>query len=232
MNLLLGGLTRIAARHNKATGKMLRIFPSLRTTSCGVALGHPFFVFMTTLRQKIIDLASPLAAAQGLEIWGLEIGGKPPRNVRLFVDAPAGEGGGATIEQCEEISRQLGLALEVEDCMPGPWNLEVSTPGLERTFFELSQMRPYVGDMVEAALKAPLSAGPGQPARAMWRGRLVNVGEDAFTIEPCQISAEGEILPEKIPPVSIPWAGRKSIRRIHIFQTPAKPGKGRSKKGR
>lgn len=187
---------------------------------------------MTTLSEKIIELATPLAAARGLVIWGLEIGGKPPRNVRLFVDSPAGEGAGATIDQCEEISRQLGLALEVEDWLPGPWNLEISTPGLERIFFELSQMRPYVGDFVEAVLKAPVSAGEGQPARTVWRGRLAEVGQDGFILEPCQISAEGEILPEKIPPVFIPWAGRKSIRRIHIFQTPARPGKGRSRKGR
>lgn len=189
---------------------------------------------MTTeeIKQKIMDLAAPLVAAQGLSIWGLELSGKPPRKVCLFVDSQTvGNGAGATIDQCEEISRQLGLALEVEDCLPGPWTLEVSTPGLERSFFELSQMRPYVGDLVEATLKAPVSAGAEGPGRAVWRGRLMEVGEDGFTLAPCQISAEGEIFPEKISPVDIPWAGRKSIRRMHIFQMPAKPGKGRSKKG-
>lgn len=54
--------------------------------------------------------------------------------------------------QCEEISRHVALALEVEDTIPEAYVLEVSTPGLTRLFFSLDQMRHYLGDVVEARL--------------------------------------------------------------------------------
>ncbi|MEG6594048.1 ribosome maturation factor RimP, partial [Desulfovibrio sp. 1188_IL3213] len=64
----------------------------------------------------------------------------------------------ATIEQCEEISRHLALALEVEDSIADAYVLEVSTPGLSRLFFSLEQMVPYVGDVVEARLHTPVAS--------------------------------------------------------------------------
>ena len=64
----------------------------------------------------------------------------------------------ATIEQCEEISRHLALALEVEDSIPDAYVLEVSTPGLSRLFFSLDQMTRYVGDVVEARLHTPVAS--------------------------------------------------------------------------
>ena len=127
-----------------------------------------------SLKETVTRLATPLVQAQGLEIWGVEIAQAGRTTVRVFVDLPqevkqaqaalsagsepAGDledGAGimearsASIDQCEEISRQLGLALEVEDLIEQAYVLEVSTPGFSRLFFSLDQMRPYAGDMVE-----------------------------------------------------------------------------------
>lgn len=188
------------------------------------------------IRKKILELAEPLVEAQGLEIWGLELTGMPPKNVRLFVDVPSDESldsaGSATIEQCEDISRQLGLALDVEDWLSGPWTLEVSSPGLERIFFRLAQMEPFLGDIVEVLLKEPVPIQTAVPGRSVWTGKLLAVDKAAFQLEPCQISAEGDIAPENIPPVTIPWDQVKKARRKFVFQTPKKPGKKRSGKAR
>lgn len=140
----------------------------------------------------------------------------------------------ATIHQCEEISRHLGLALEVEDSIPEAYVLEVSTPGLTRLFFSLAQMRPYLGDVVEARLHAPVA--PGQPAetqsgppRRLWRGRLTAVEEDAFVLAPVEVSAEGEVRAEELPPVRLPWEVVRRASRMYVFRQPAKPGKGPAK---
>lgn len=188
-------------------------------------MGPLFFVFfMKEITQAdILSLAEPLVAAQGLKIWGLELVGKPPIKAVLYVEAPK-DGEPPTIDQCEEISRQLGLALDVEDNFPGSWTLEVSTPGLDRKFFTLEQMRPYAGDMVEAVLLEPMEG------RKKFRGRLLETGEDYFKIEPCQIGENGEILPEKLPPVTIPWNKARHAHRLYVFTPPQKPGKGPGKK--
>ena len=199
------------------------------------------------LEETVTRLVSPLVRARGLELWGVEVlpGGRT--KVRVFVDVPRArrpadgvdmaaeeafaEAGSASIEQCEEISRELGLAMDVEDCVPEAWVLEVSSPGLDRRFFSLDQMTPYVGDMVEARLASPVTpAGEdGSAPRLRWRGRLTAVDDAGFTLEPCAISAEGEVRPEGAPPVHLPWAEVRRAARIPVFQKPVKPGKGPGK---
>ena len=183
-----------------------------------------------TLQQKILDLALPLIKAQNLELWGLEVTDGPVLKVRLYVDVPNGSSGdgalsespvSASIDQCESISRQLGLALDVEDCIDRPWNLEVSSPGLERRFFTLEQLVPYKGDIIEVRLKEPL---PGTD-RKTWRGKLLDVEDGTIRLQPCSVDADGTVEPENTDPASLPWADAARAKRIHIFTLPQKPGK-------
>lgn len=183
------------------------------------------------IRQKIWQLAEPLVRAEHLEIWGLDIIPGPSVKVRLFIDqpdpaTPGLEKTSATIDQCESISRKLGLALEVEDFFKDHWVLEVSSPGLERKFFTLDQMRPYVGDVVEAALFEPLA---GDDQRKVYRGKLLSVDSGSFTLDLCSIGEDGRVLEEYKPAVTIPFADTRNVRRIHVFAMPAKPGKRHAK---
>lgn len=200
--------------------------------SCGRPEWAPLFFVMNiaSLERKIHDLALPLAAAQGLEIWGLEVVDGPRLVVRLYVDTPQPKDreSSASIGQCEEISRQLELAMDVEENIDRSWMLEVSSPGLERRFFRLEQMRPYIGDLVEARLCAPLEDG-GDGARKNWRGELLEIGEDSFTLQPCTISEDGEVTPENLPSCRIPWQNVRRARRLHVFRAPRKPGGKRKK---
>lgn len=203
-----------------------------------------------SLEETVTRLVTPLARAQGLELWGVELlpGGRS--TVRVFVDLPRAaarttedapaapatgpgfaEAGSASIGQCEEISRQLGLAMDVEDCMPEAWVLEVSSPGLDRRFFTLDQLRAYVGDLLEVRLAAPVAAAGenGAAPRMRWRGRLLAVDAEGFTLEPCALSSEGEVCPEGQPPVRLPWTEVRRAARIPVFQKPVKPGKGRGR---
>lgn len=174
------------------------------------------------LKETILANARPLAEARGLLVWGLDAS---DGLARLYVDAPAG-GEAPTIDQCEEISRALGAALDVEDVFPGAWTLEVSTPGLERKFFTLEQTRPYVGDFIETLLVSPL----GDDGRKAYRGKLIDVDEDSFTLQPYAITGDGEAVREDLPEVRVPWSKVRRARRIHLFQVPRKPGKCRARK--
>lgn len=204
----------------------------------------------SSLKEKILSLAQPLAEAQGLEIWGLDVKDPPANLVRLFVDLPLAAlqrtadqealasdkseaesmPASASIEQCEEISRALGLALEVEDCFQGSWTLEVSTPGLERKFFNLEQLKPYIGDFVEIRLSEAPEGTSSNPPRKNWRGRLLSVDEGGFVIEPASIGSDGQILLENLPPCRIDWKKTLNAHRLHIFGGQQKPGKGTRKK--
>ena len=105
----------------------------------------------TPLASALADIAAPLAASIGLELWGIEIAFGGRSLVRVFVE---GENG-ASIDQCAELSRLLSLSLDVEDIIPTAYVLEVSSPGLERTFFTESQLARAVGKIVDITLHEP-----------------------------------------------------------------------------
>ena len=191
-----------------------------------------------SLKETVTRLATPLVQAQGLEIWGVEIAQAGRTTVRVFVDLPlevkqaqaALSARSASIDQCEEISRQLGLALEVEDLIEQAYVLEVSTPGFSRLFFSLDQMRSYVGDMVELRMVSAYAPENAPAARRAWRGVLREVIDSAVRVAPASVSAEGDICPEAMDEVLVPWDMVRRASRIHIFRQPQKPGKQPARK--
>lgn len=209
------------------------------------------------LKETITHIAEPVATSLGLVIWGVEIVRAGRTVVRLFVDvpfsaatdtqpaptdsddidAPALVALSASLGQCEEISRHVALALEVEDTIPEAYVLEVSTPGLTRLFFSLDQMRHYMGDVVEARLLRAVAINEGSPEgpnpshggpRRIWRGELLAVEDESFTLAPATILPEGDVVPENLPPVVIPWEAVRRASRMYIFKKPQRPGKGRA----
>jgi len=149
------------------------------------------------LVHEITRIAEPVVSSFGLAIWGIEIIPSGRTVLRIYVDMPFGVrdvpaekpdadeaaraagGKGPSIGQCAKISRHIGLALDAEDIMPRAYVLELSSPGLERPFFALAQLAPYVGDDVTLKLG---NVQPELPDRKSLRGRLLAVGEQAFTL--------------------------------------------------
>ena len=195
---------------------------------------------MTTDRITCItDLAAPLAASLGLEIWGVETAGAARPVVRLFVEkasAATPEDGaaaagisetaeGVSIDQCAELSRLLGLALDVEDPFSAAWTLEISSPGLERTFFRLDQMRAYVGKEVDVNLSEAHPTWPvaeNVPGRKKFRGTLLEVKDESFVLT---VPAESR-RPEDPEQVEIHWDTVRRAHLVHVFPEPGLPGKG------
>ena len=188
------------------------------------------------LRERIRELALPLVKARGLMLWGLELVASQRPLVRLYIDAPKSASAAnndeeassqvciaADLQQCEEISRDLGLALDVDNVFPGPWQLEVSTPGLARRFFALEQMTAYLGEIVEARLVSPLPIG--QNGRRTWLGKLSEVTDASFSLEPVLITEDDQVQPTAEPAVCIPWNCVRKVNRVALFPKAPKPGK-------
>ncbi|BDQ35409.1 ribosome maturation factor RimP [Pseudodesulfovibrio portus] len=126
-----------------------------------------------TFEEMLSDIIRPEVENLGYVFWGLSspASGKK-RVVRIYIDHE----GGVTIDQCAQVSRQVGLMLEVEDVIPGAFTLEVSSPGLERPFFRPEQMAAYVGRIVEVVLNEPVGE------RKKFKGELKGVDGDTFTL--------------------------------------------------
>src|SRR5260370_39479903 len=77
--------------------------------------------------EKVRALAAPLAAQEGMELVDVEFGGAGGRTtLRLFID----KAGGGSLEGCSSLSRGPSPPLHGEDPPQGPFDFEVSRPGL------------------------------------------------------------------------------------------------------
>jgi ribosome maturation factor RimP len=123
---------------------------------------------------KLKQLLQPVVEALGCELWGLELqaGGKT-KLLRIFIDR-AEEGVG--IEDCERVSRQSSAVLDVEDAINGEYILEVSSPGMDRPLYELSQYEQYIGEDISLRLRFPYEG------RRNFKGRLTGVDGDEIIV--------------------------------------------------
>ncbi|MGZ3721281.1 MAG: ribosome maturation factor RimP [Bdellovibrionales bacterium] len=80
--------------------------------------------------EQVRKFAEEVAVREGCVLYDLEFNDGPARSLRVYIDkAPSG----VSIEDCANVSRGLNLRLDVEDAIPGgEYNLEVSSPGLDR----------------------------------------------------------------------------------------------------
>ena len=92
--------------------------------------------------------------------------------LRLFIDHE----NGIDVDDCAEVSRQVGAILDVEDPISSEYSLEVSSPGLDRPLFEKSQFEAVVGETVEAKISMPLNG------RRKFKGKLVAVENDSLIV--------------------------------------------------
>lgn len=98
---------------------------------------------------KIEKIASDVAAREGCELYDIEFSGSGRgRVLRVYIDKADGVG----VEDCSNVSKGLNLLLDVEDPIPGgQYNLEVSSPGLDRVLSKPFHFSKSIGK--RAALK-------------------------------------------------------------------------------
>jgi len=109
--------------------------------------------------------------------------------LRVYID----HADGITLDDCEAVSRQLSAVLDVEDPIPGQYDLEISSPGLDRPLFTPAQMARHAGSraLVRLAVK--------RDGRRRFEGVIVDVGDDSLRLE-----VDGEVL--ELPLASIDTA--------------------------
>lgn len=130
-----------------------------------------------------------------------------PRSiVRIFIERMAQEAEASalpTLDDCAEASRTIGTVLDgAEDLIPGGYDLEVSSPGLDRRLRLRSDFQSVVGEQVKLKLTESLE-GKG----ANVTGRLLKVSDDNVTVE---VSGEERTVPfDKIKRANRVWVFNK-----------------------
>lgn len=105
---------------------------------------------MASKQERLQAMITPVVASLGCELWGLEyITQGRYTTLRIYIDAPEG----VSLEDCEQVSRQISALMDVEDPIDGEYTLEVSSPGLDRPLYTAAQYALYVGETVSLRLR-------------------------------------------------------------------------------
>ncbi len=105
--------------------------------------------------QRVWDLVEPVALAAGLELVDVQYRPEGGRLiVRLLIDRPTG---GVTLEELARMSREVGDVLDAHDAVPGRYNLECSSPGLNRPLVRPDHFRRVVGQRVHVRAREPIA---------------------------------------------------------------------------
>lgn len=126
-------------------------------------------------------IAEPVAEAHGLDLIAIELVGGPDTVLRVSVDRP----GGATIQDCTRVSRQLSPELDTADLIQEAYSLEVSTPGIERPLQREQDFVYFTGCTARIKLY-------GVDGRRRLTGVLLGVESGKLTL---RLEAETRLIP-------------------------------------
>jgi ribosome maturation factor RimP len=131
--------------------------------------------------EQIRAIAERVAASRGLTVWDIQSRRETSGHVvRVFIDRPgpaATPEESVSIEDCEQINREMSTILDVEDPLPFAYTLEVSSPGLDRPLRGEEDYRRFAGRRAKVVVS---EAVDNQKA---FDGRLRGVEETDVLLE-------------------------------------------------
>jgi len=126
------------------------------------------------VQNRLNEIVKNTVEGLGFELWGYEY---RPRSesalLRIFIEKE----NGISIDDCSQVSRQIGAVLDVENIIPVAYILEVSSPGMDRVLFTAEQYQNYIGETLKIRTRTPIDE------RRNFKGSLIKTSDTVVTIE-------------------------------------------------
>ena len=184
----------------------------------------------TGFLNQVRAIALKAASAHGCDLYDLEyVGTSSGRALRVYIDKDTN--GGASIEDCANVSRAMNVELDTEDFGPdGNYHLEVSTPGLERVLKEPRHFEKALGKKIAVKSSTSLvEINPEFPELGLAKqatGKLLSLDQTGLKLEVIDKVSRKEVF--------IPF---NSVTKAHVVfefvdssKPKGKPGKGPKKR--
>lgn len=124
--------------------------------------------------RRLAAIVAPVIEGMGFELVRLRLMGGKRAVLQIMAERPEG---GIEIEDCARISRAVGAVLDVEDPISGEYNLEVSSPGIDRPLTRLKDFARWEG------YEAKLETQEAIDGRKRFKGELAGVQDGEVLIE-------------------------------------------------
>ena len=123
---------------------------------------------------KLNDLIKPAIEKMGYELTDIEVKTQGREQlISIFIDNLTG----INIEDCEIVSRQISLLLDVENPISGKYTLEVSSPGLDRKLTKFNHFKRFIGNELRVKLLRSMDG------RRNFRGKLLAANKESIKVQ-------------------------------------------------
>ncbi len=130
------------------------------------------FEVMTT--DELAGLLEPTVERLGYELADLEVKlGGEDSVLRIFIDKPEG----IDLDDCEKVSHAVSALLDVEDPLPGQYNLEISSPGVDRKLTKAMHFQRFMGETVKVQMRFPVDG------RKRFRGTIESCDDENVVVK-------------------------------------------------
>jgi ribosome maturation factor RimP len=125
------------------------------------------------LEARIAHIVAPVAAGLGYRLVRVKLSSLNGMTLQIMAERPDGT---MTVEDCETLSKDISPVLDVEDPIDAAYNLEVSSPGIDRPLVRRSDFEQWTGHEAKVELARPLDG------RKRFRGTLAGIEGDQLQL--------------------------------------------------
>lgn len=152
-------------------------------------VGEPRLFEETGLDARIAALIAPVIKPMGFRLVRVRMSGLNGMTLQIMAERADGT---FTIEDCDLLSRTISPVLDVEDLIERKYNLEISSPGIDRPLVRKSDFAHWVGHVAKVETNIQIDN------RKKFRGTIEDVGPEGFTLKSDK-AAYGEAMTVSIP---------------------------------
>lgn len=127
----------------------------------------------TGVEARVAQIVGPVAEGLGYRLVRVRMSAREGLTLQIMAERPDGT---MAIEDCEELSRNLSPALDVDDPIDRAYHLEISSPGIDRPLVRRVDFERAIGHLAKLELSHPLES------RKRFRGTITGIDNRTVTV--------------------------------------------------
>jgi ribosome maturation factor RimP len=151
----------------------------LNDTTIETPSGDDRIIRETGIDARIAQIIEPVMRSMGFQLVRVRLSGQNGLTLQIMAERFDGT---MTVEDCEQVSRAVSPALDVEDPIEKAYHLEVSSPGIDRPMVRKADFLHAKGHLAKIETDV-LVAG-----RKRFKGKIVEADDEGITVESDQLS--------------------------------------------
>lgn len=150
---------------------------------------EPRLITETGIDARVAAIVEPVITGMGYQLVRVKLSGQNGLTLQIMAERPDGT---MTVNDCEALSMAISPVLDVEDPIDKAYNLEMSSPGIDRPMVRKGDFRKWAGHLIKCETSVMVEG------RKRFRGKILDVTDDGFVVARDQV-AQGEQAEVMIP---------------------------------